>query len=66
MQAHLGTLDLDVNEGTALFHLLDAWQRQVDDVVKVCECFGGRDSWTTFAKDNGDGEAFWEKGGPTL
>ena len=36
VQAHLGTLDLDVHEGTALFHLLDTWQRQVGNVVKAC------------------------------
>ena len=38
MQAHLGTLDLDVHEGTALFHLLDAWQQQVGVVKVSCLC----------------------------
>ena len=33
VHAHLGTLDLDLHEGTALFHLLDARQRQVGDAT---------------------------------
>ena len=65
VQAHLGTLDLDIHEGTALFHLLDAWQ----NVVKMCllsiltilieGLWHASARASIKAEDNGDGEAFW-------